>query len=190
MRGRITAIACALALLPLQAVMAQDVPTTPEISFSFNGSQIAISQDSDCTGICVAPFQAHPDVRTVGEQEVVDFIATRVVAGTGLLVDSRPSDDLRGGAIATAVNIPTSLLAPSNPYAKDILMALGAEQNGPALTFANALPIVAYDDGPHENDAANLIQLLISNGYPPEKIHYYRGGFLVWTSLGISIEGS
>jgi len=174
-----------------------------EASFVFQGQTLNIAQASradldrlavvsrqseDCTGICIAPLLAVEGIETVAEFDVITFIAETVAAGGGLLIDSRPLDARDAGAIAASISVPTELLDAANPFRNDILVAMGAREFEGTLNFADAMPLMVYDNGPLANDAARSVSLLVEAGYPREKIKYYRGGLQVWTALGLSIE--
>lgn len=141
-----------------------------------------------CNGPCLAPLAFNSDVSTIGERDVISFVATQVAIGKGLLIDSRNVTDRGTGFISTSVNIPSALLQSDNPFLNDILQAMGAREFQGALNFADALPLVVFDDGPSTLDAPALISTLLDLGYPAHKISYYRGGMLVWTALGLNTE--
>lgn len=84
--------------------------------------------------------------------------------------------------------MPTSLVQPENPYLSDIMLALGARSFEGTLNFSDAMPLIIFDDGPTTLDAPALITQLLGQGYPADKISYYRGGMLVWTALGLNTE--
>jgi rhodanese-related sulfurtransferase len=185
------------------ASIAQD--TIQNASFVFNGQQKNITQSlfadtdtisalyqlpSDCTGLCLAPHQAAEGVATVIENDVVDFLVNDVALNAGLIIDSRKVQDHLRGHLPASINVPAGLITPSNPLLPDILRALGAKDIGGRLNFDDAMPLIIYDDGPTQNDASTLINALLSQGYPPSAIRYYRGGMLVWATLGLTTEGT
>ncbi|MDG1867021.1 MAG: rhodanese-like domain-containing protein [Yoonia sp.] len=131
---------------------------------------------------------ADADVQTVGEREVISFVADQVANGSGLLIDSRNAADRTSGFITASVNVPGKLLLPENPFLNDIMQAMGARSFKGSLNFADALPLMVFDYGPSTTNAPNLINSLLALGYPAEKISYYRGGMLVWTALGLNTE--
>ncbi len=180
---------------------AQGLPVTENAVFVFNGEEITISRVSTleqstisalsqttatCNSPCLTPMSAASGVPTIGELDVLDFLSNAVASGDGLLVDARRSDDRAQGFIPASVNIPTATIAPSNPYRDEILIALGAVAFEGVLSFTDAMSLVIFDAGPATLDAPSLIADLLSAGYPPEKIAYYRGGMQVWSTLGLS----
>ena len=185
------------------ASIAQD--TVQKASFVFNGQQKNITQSlfadtnkigalyqlpSACQGLCLSPHQAADGVATVVENEVVDFLVSNVAANSGLIIDSREVQDHLRGHLPASINVPAGLINPTNPLLPDILRALGARDVGGQLNFDSALPLIVYDGGPTQTDATTLIRALLSQGYPSSAIRYYRGGMLVWATLGLTTEGT
>lgn len=183
------------------SLLAQSNPEIMNAAFMINGVEKNINQavtldaaqlgafhkpGPNCGPLCIAPFSAAGNVPTVGEREVINFVANVVSAGEGLLVDSRTPQDRAAGFIPASVNVPQNLVQPENPYMADILQALGARAFEGTLNFSDAMPLVIFDDGPTTSDALTLVAGLIGAGYPSEKLSYYRGGMLVWTALGLN----
>lgn len=200
---RKTTAALAAALGMGSALLAQSNPEIIEAAFTLGGVEKSFGQsqtidaaliakfqtfDPLCGAICISPLEAAAGVQTVGEREVISFVATQVSAGAGLLVDSREPDDRAVGFIPASVNVPTSLVQPDNPYLADIMLALGARSFESTLNFSDAMPLIIFDAGPTTSEATDLITQLIAQGYPASKISYYRGGMLVWTALGLTTE--
>ena len=185
------------------SLLAQSSPEIMNAAFMINGVEKNIDQavtldaaqvgafhkpSPNCGPLCIAPLSAASNVPTVGEREVINFVASVVSVGEGLLVDSRTPQDRAAGFIPASVNVPHNLVQPENPYMDDILQALGARAFEGTLNFSDAMPLVIFDDGPTTNDAPTLIAGLIEAGYPSDKLSYYRGGMLVWTALGLNTE--
>lgn len=201
------AIVTAVGLAGGQAAQAQTVSSgaapTNLVSFEFDGTATAITRtpevdpgtmarffptDTACGLSCISPMIAAPGVVTVGEAEVMAFIAETVASSGGILIDGRSAEDRALGHIATSVNVPLSLMAPDSPFAGRILEALGARPAADGYDFSTALPLVVYDAGPLAPDAGALVMALIDAGYPAQKIKYYRGGMQMWVALGLSFE--
>lgn len=203
MLSRNLAAAMAVGAGLFASLIAQSAPDVMEAAFFFNGTERSFEQRPDvdaaqvashhrlsanCGALCIAPLMADADVQTVGEREVISFVADQVANGSGLLIDSRNAADRTSGFITASVNVPGKLLLPKNPFLNDIMQAMGARSFEGSLNFAGALPLMVFDDGPSTTDAPNLINSLLALGYPAEKISYYRGGMLVWTALGLNTE--
>ncbi|SLN30127.1 Rhodanese-like domain protein [Pseudooctadecabacter jejudonensis] len=193
-------IACILTTVT-SAAAAQSLPVTDDAVFTFNGQEITISRSSvlpdtsfdvvsralsDCLQPCLSPMTAARNVATVGELDVIEFMSGPLENGDGLLVDARLPEDRSAGYIPASVNIPSATVAETNPFRDEILMALGAEQYQGIFNFEGAMDLVVYDDGPATQDAPVFIQDMLAAGYPANKIHYYRGGMQVWTTLGLT----
>ncbi len=182
---------------------AQVMDSVTPVAFVFNGQEKSISQSADtapeivarfavragdCRDICVGPASPAPSISAIGEAEVINFVGSSVANGDGLLIDARTQVRRSTGFIPGSINVPVALLAQDNPYFSDILLAMGGKNIGGEMEFSDALPVVVFDDGPMMHDASDFINALIGVGYPASKIRYYRGGMLVWSTLGLSIE--
>jgi rhodanese-related sulfurtransferase len=142
----------------------------------------------NCPPDCIQPIEAAPGVTTIGELETIRFLETMVAEGDGLLIDSRFPGPFTAGTIPGAVNVPALALAPDNPYVREIMIALGAVELGNGeLDFTDALEIAVFCDGPSSAQSIKTIDKLMSEGYPAEKLYYYRGGLQDWQALGLSL---
>lgn len=195
----------AVALIGAIAASAVSAQQTTGASFTFQGQVKSIVQapridgqsvsrfydlGAGCDGLCIAPDIAAAGVETITENAVIDFMASEVAAGTGLLIDSRDQAARALGFLPTSANMPQELFTPDNPLLPEIFKALGARSLLGAYNFTDAMTLVVYDAGPTTWDAHNLINAMIAEGYPTDKIKYYRGGMQVWSTLGLTIEGT
>ncbi|MDQ2093943.1 rhodanese-like domain-containing protein [Rhodalgimonas zhirmunskyi] len=197
-------VSIALSLCAAPA-LAQEVRLAPdELSRQIalaNGRVVTIQREQDqsatlsgeftktsraCPPFCIQPATATPGVETVGELELIDFIEKNVASGKGLLIDSRLPEWYIKGTIPGAVNVPFTTLEASNPYRDEILKALGARQTGGRWDFTGAMQLAFFSNGPWDGQSIHAIKALTSAGYPPEKLHYYRGGMQVWLLLGLT----
>lgn len=175
----------------------------PYLDIEYEGEQVRIEriQNTDhqldnsftktsrpCPPFCIHPMQAAIGVQTVGELELLNFLIEKVRTDSGLLIDSRLPDWFEKGTIPGAVNIPWSLLAagPDNPHTAKILRALGATEDSGEWDFRPALYLMMFCNGPWCDQSPRAIKNLVSLGYPPEKLYYYRGGMQLWQSLGLT----
>ncbi|QYK43517.1 MAG: rhodanese-like domain-containing protein [Paracoccaceae bacterium] len=200
------AIALAGAVLAAPAATAQEVRLTEdraEARIVLNGQPVTIARNQDqsatvtgdfaktsrpCPPFCIHPMQAAPGVETLGELELIAFLETAVAGGTGVLMDSRLPEWYAKGSIPGAVNVPFATLAPGNPYRDQILLALGAQPRAAGgFDFGTALDLALFCNGPWCDQSPRAIRYLIDAGYPPEKLHYYRGGMQNWLMLGLSV---
>ena len=201
-------LAAAAALLMTGAARAQEVWITPDMpffEFESNGETLAIEREQDtehklsnsfaktsrpCPPFCVQPMEIAPGVKTVGELELIAFLETHVATGKGHLVDARVQSWYERGTIPGSVNLPLTVFAndASNPFFDSIVANLG----GVLLTsgewdFANARDLLMFCNGPWCGQSPRAIRNLLSIGYPPEKLLYYRGGMTSWQIMGFNM---
>ncbi|WP_051928691.1 rhodanese-like domain-containing protein [Thermopetrobacter sp. TC1] len=194
-----------LAAVQVQAAETRKVniaPGMPYVDVKVGGKTIRIERIQDtkhrltnsytktsrpCPPFCIQPMTAAPGVNTVGELELIDFLKKKVEKGKGVLVDARIPAWYRKGTIPGAVNIPFTLLAPDNPYRDKILLVLGAKKlEDGTWDFGGARELLLFCNGPWCGQSPRAIRNLIAAGYPPEKLHYYRGGMQSWQLLGLT----
>jgi len=203
---RLTAALAVSSCLVGGSVFAQDTADEAKASFIFNGERVHIERDNPdvarfvahftssgdhCGAPCIAPMLAADGVATLGETDVLQFLMTEVADNRGLMVDARMPADRAGGFIPGTVSLPFATLDAENEFKNDILRALGARELDGVFNFSDARELLVYDKGPSTDDAGRLIDNLLAQGYPKEKIRYYRGGMQVWSVLGFSIaEGT
>lgn len=185
---------------------AQTVALTESIAqaqFSLDGQSFVIARSQDenavlsgdfaktsraCPPFCIQPMVPVSEVDTVGELELIAFLQGAVAEGRGVLIDARLPEWFAKGSIPAAVNVPFATLAADNPYRNDILMALGAKPlGGDAFDFAEALELTVFCNGVWSDQAMRALRALRGAGYPPEKLHYYRGGMQDWQILGLTV---
>jgi len=175
----------------------------PYIDFEYEGKLVRIQRIQDtsnrldnsfaktsrpCPPFCIHPMRAAVGVETVGEMELLDFLITKVRNNQGMLIDARLPEWYRRGTIPGAVNIPWTILAagPDNPFTAKILNALDAVEEDGEWDFRSALDLMLFCNGPWCDQSPRAIRNLLSLGYPPQKLHYYRGGMQVWQLLGLT----
>lgn len=195
------------ACLMATSATAQDVRITTfktESTFSLNGRTVTITRNQNagatlppdytltsraCPPNCIQPMIAATGVATYGELEVLGFLETKVSDGTGLLLDVRGADAFGRASIPGSVNVPVSTLGEDNRFRNDIFRALGAtDGSGDALNFATARSLTVYSEGMWSPDAVTAIRNLLSAGYPPTKLSYYRGGLEAWLHVGLTVQ--
>jgi len=175
----------------------------PYVDIEYEGERVRVQRIQDtehrldnsftktsrpCPPFCIHPMQAAVGVQTVGELELLNFLIEKVRTGSGLLIDSRTPDWYQKGTIPGSVNIPWTILAsgPDNPRTAKILGALGAVEQGGEWDFRPALHLLLFCNGPWCDQSPRAIKNLVSLGYPPEKLFYYRGGMQLWQLLGLT----
>ena len=106
-----------LFLLPLTASAENKVGITKNIKsldIKYAGKTVTIERNQDtnnklsnsfaktsrvCPPFCVQPMQIHPEVKTVGEIELLNFLDEEVKQNEGLLIDARLPDWFEKGTI-------------------------------------------------------------------------------------------
>jgi rhodanese-related sulfurtransferase len=171
-----------------------------------NGTKIRIERNQDneniidldyaltsrpCPPYCIQPVSIHPDVETVGELEVLQYLK-RMSEGDNsiLLIDSREQHWLAKGMIPGAINIPWTRLhnrKASPAEIADIMhFQFNAVRVGDLWTFENSRTLVLYCNGPWCGQSSTNIRALINFGYPANKLKWYRGGMQNWKALGLT----
>lgn len=119
----------------------------------------------DTTWGTLQPLHPVPGIRTVGELEVAEL-----VQGGARLVDTRVPDSRSGVTIAGALNIPhDQVLARRDDLSPDRT----------SILFCN---------GPQCPQTPDALRTLSDDGYPLERLAYYRGGMHDWITLGMPTE--
>ena len=120
----------------------------------------------DATWGTISPIQLAPGVRTVGELEVIDHIDGRTCRSW-----------TRGWRTSTGrARIPSARNIPHEQIEQSI------NSLDPGLTT------IFFCNGPQCAATPAAIRTLLTSGYPPESILYYRGGIHDWMTLGLPIE--
>jgi len=189
-------------------------PTLESIEVMHHGQAVTIERGQDpeavlpemyqktdrgCPPYCVQPMQALPGVETIGELEMLDYLA-RLSAGDNsiLIVDSRTPDWVLRGTIPGSVNIPWNSIsrdragALDSPEKADALQQVLTEQFGARLSgdnawdFSQAKTLVLFCNGIWCPQSTANIKTLAEAGYPLDHIKWYRGGMQDWLSVGLT----
>jgi rhodanese-related sulfurtransferase len=137
-------------------------PTDPQNVPAEAGPDLVVV---DTTWGELQPLQPVAGVRTVGELEVAELV------GSGaLLVDTRVPDSRSGRSLPGAVNIP-----------HDQVLDRRAELEGHEVC-------VLFCNGPQCPQTPDALRLLAGDGYPLERLAYYRGGLHDWVTLAMPTE--
>ncbi len=186
------------------------VKITPEIGsveVMHNGKKVTIQRNQDqkntvkdafaktsrkCPPFCIQPSTLAPGVETIGEVEMLDYLA-KMNAGDDsiLVVDSRTPDWVKKGTIPGAVNIPWTTLNPAkgaDPISIGEIMEdkFNVKQLEGLWDYSNARTLVLFCNGMWCGQSPNNIKNLLKFGYPANKIKWYRGGMQDWEILGLS----
>lgn len=123
----------------------------------------------------IQPFVPVKGVTLVNELDMLKALNNKNV----LVVDMREEEWFLDETIPTAINIPYTEVEMR-------LDELGCEKNGENWSCANAKTIYSFCNGPVCLQSPIAIKAMVRNGYPADKIFYYRGGMLVWDALGLT----
>lgn len=196
--GRIAAT-LALVLLPLGMAQASDgevgitgtiksvIVQTPDgpVSIQRNQDLAATIQGEfamtsrKCPPFCIQPMTVAPGVTTIGELELLEILEK----GTMKVVDSRTIEWHLKGTIPGAINVPYTEMAMR-------LNEFGCTKSDAKWDCAGAEPVALFCNGPWCGQSPTAIRAMIREGYPAEKISYYRGGMQAWLMLGLTtVEG-
>lgn len=203
----ITTIAAAL-IAVAQSASAEDVWITPEVPFvevEINDDFIVIERNQDnaaiiegafaktsraCPPFCVQPMIVAEGVATVGEIEVLKFMEDMTANGNSHLIDARTPNFYEAGTIPGSINVPFTMFAnpDTNPFLAPILVQLGGVESGNGKwNFSNPSTLLMFCNGPWCGQSPQAIRTLISIGYPPENLIYYRGGMQNWLMMGLTV---
>ena len=128
-----------------------------------------------CPPFCIQPMQVAPGVTTVGEIEVLKF-----AENGGKLIDGRTLEWHLDGTIPGAINMPYTEMASR-------LDEIGCTGGGGEWDCTNAEEVLLFCNGPWCGQSPMAIKAMLREGYPAEKIFYYRGGMQGWNGLGLTV---
>ena len=138
------------------------------------------------------PMNIAPGVQTVGEVEVLDFIAHKLssLPHEYVLVDSRKRDWFEQMTIAGSINIPYDEIDFDPEFPDDfkqVMHHLGFSKTQDGYDFSHAKKALFFCNGSWCAQSRYAIQKLIKLGYPKEKLLWYRGGLQDWLIFGFSV---
>ena len=188
-------LAACLSFMPMLAI-AGNVGITKDIksvTVKYKGSNFDIVRDQNnkatinpafaktsrkCPPFCIQPMQVAPGVTTVGELELLDFLSKG-----GIVIDNRTVEWHVKGTIPGAIHIPHTQIASR-------LNELGCKK-GAKWDCGGAKKVLLFCNGMWCGQSPTGIRAMLREGYPADKIMYYRDGMQGWSTLGLStVEGS
>ena len=199
-------------------------PDLMSITVKHNGKDVEIKRNQDnnavvipafaktsrpCPPFCIQPMSVAPGVETIGEAEVIDYIAKMNNGDSSIFLgDSRTPDWVARGTIPGAVNVSWTSLVPAKGATTEGIIKVMSDQFGVKLKddtdsmdvneaitdgdtsevfdFSNAKTLVLFCNGMWCGQSPASIKTLLKYGYPTEKIKYFRGGMQTWEILGLS----
>jgi len=129
-----------------------------------------------CPPFCVQPHEVAPGVKTIGELEMLYFIKDK----EGILIDARTESWHVKGTIPGSKNIPFTLIAGR-------LDELGCVKKDNKWDCAGAELVAMYCNGLWCGQSPMAIRAMLREGYPADKILYYRNGMNGWESIGLTV---
>ena len=127
-------------------------------------------------GGTLQPLVPVPGVHPVGEIEILEALSDR----NALVVDMRDTNDRVKGTIPGSVGIPYTEVASR-------LNELGCKKNANQWNCTEAKKVYAFCNGPVCPQSPAAIRAMTRDGFPANKIYYYRGGMLDWDALGLTV---
>lgn len=97
-----------------------------------------------------------------------------------LVVDMRVIDDRIKGTIPNSISMPYTEVAMR-------LNELGCTKAADKWDCSKAKKVYAFCNGPVCPQSPTAINAMVREGFPADKIYYYRGGMLDWDALGFPI---
>jgi rhodanese-related sulfurtransferase len=152
---------------PVEIMRNQDTEATIDQSYAKTSRK--------CPPFCIQPMQVAPGVTTVGEIELLEF-----AKNGGKLIDGRTLEWHLAGTIPSAINMPYTEMASR----LDEIGCTGSEGN---WDCTNAEEVLLFCNGSWCGQSPMAIKAMLREGYPAEKIMYYRGGMQAWHTLGLTV---
>ncbi len=115
-------------------------------------------------------------VHPVGEIEVLHAMNDR----DALLVDMREPEDRANGTIPGSMHIVYTEVAGR-------LNELGCTKTAGKWDCSKAKKVFAFCNGPVCPQSPTAILAMTREGFPADRIYYYRGGMLDWDALGFPV---
>ncbi len=174
-------------------------PEIPFVEISHQGIAIEVKRIQDtshkliddfaktsrpCPPFCIHPMLAAPDVETIGEIELLEFLTNKVKKGQGLLIDARMPKFFNSETIPGSINIPFILFTGED--SQKIINLLGVEKKGSKFDFSSAKELALFCNGPWCDQSPRAIKALVKAGYPASKLKYYRGGMQLWKIFSLT----
>ncbi len=185
------AITAAFAAGPVLADGVNIAPDMPSVTVETLSGPVDISRIQDpenvvtgewartsrpCPDFCIQPMTPAEGVTTIGELELIAALQDPDVT----VVDSRTPDWYAGGTIPGAINMPYTEMT-------DRLGELGCELDFEGWDCTNARPVALFCNGLWCGQSPTAIRRMIEEGYPADRISYYRGGMQSWRVLGLTV---
>lgn len=125
-----------------------------------------------------------PLIPVAGVHPVTEIEVLHALNDTdAVVVDMRTPEWYLEATIPTAINIPYT----------DVSMRmdeLGCEKQDDAWQCKDAKKVYGFCNGPACSQSPSAMKAMVRDGFPADKIYYYRGGMMDWEILGLTtVEG-
>ncbi len=121
------------------------------------------------------PFSPVKGITPVTEADMLKALNDKNI----IVVDMRKQKQYLEETIPTAISIPFGEI-------ETRLDELGCEDKNGKWDCKDASVIYGFCNGPVCAQSPIAMKVMVRNGYPVEKIYYYRGGMLNWSALGLT----
>lgn len=129
-----------------------------------------------CPPFCIQKMQVADGVTTIGELELLEHLQDP----DKWVIDSRTLEWYLDATIPGAVHMPYTDIASR-------LNELDCERGSGSWSCTDAKIIALFCNGPWCGQSPAAIRALLREGYPADRIFYYRGGMQIWQMLGLSV---
>ncbi len=175
----------------------------PYVHIKDNGVDIKISRIQDtgnkltddfaktsrtCPPFCIPNIKIVKRVTTIAELELINFIKNKVYKKKGILVDARLKSFYNLETIPGAINIPFTLTElNSKRVVNRLFKVLGTtiKLDG-SYNFSTSKDIAVFCSGLWCEQSSRFIKGIVRQGYPANKIYWYRDGLQAWKLLGLT----
>ena len=187
MRRNIKFIALFFGFLCSTSLLAEDellniTPDNKTITFNSVEGLVTLQRFSNDIMLVkgtIRPMVPMEGVTPVGELEVINALQS----ANYIVVDTRTSVTQYGGTIPGSISVPFDEIT-------EQLDALGCIGSIAKWNCMEAYNVVLYCNGPNCGQSPRAMAAMVEVGFPSDKIFYYRGGMLAWTSLGLTTRES
>jgi len=141
-------------------------------------------------GKIIFPMKLHKDIETYGELEVMRYIKEMQNDPSMLFVDTRDEEWYEYRTIPGAENMHYVYITMPDVFPEEFeasLEKLGIViRKDKTYDFSAAKIVLFFCNGAWCSQSPQMIKGLLSLGYPPEKIKWYRGGMQTWLAAGMT----
>ncbi len=175
----LVAMGLAASTVPLAAEEALDLgPDTKSVTIQTEDGPVEITRtmnDTQLIGGVLQPMIPVPGVHPAGELEVLAALQDE----NARVVDMRTMEWRVKSTIPGSIHIPYTEVSMR-------LDELGCSGEQGKWDCSGALDVFAFCNGPACGQSPQAIRAMVREGFPAEKIHYYRGGMQDWLVLGLT----